>query len=127
MGQGSFNDPKGRINICLHGPVKLFRRYIEYGGMALLSSCIVDQDIKATKTINGLCYEFLTKGFVPEVAGNGNRLPAFCLNQLNYFTGIGLFGGVIIYGYICPFPCKSDSCGTSHPGVSSCDQCFSSR
>jgi hypothetical protein len=32
----------------------------------------------------------------PGVSGR-RSFPAFCLNQLHYFTGIGLFGRVIIY------------------------------
>src|SRR5260221_2697904 len=124
MWQGCLDNPKGRVDICLNGPVKLFRRYIEYGLMALLPSRIIYQDIQTAKTADGIRYEFLAKGFIPQVARDGYRFAAFFFYQLNYFTGIGFFGGIIVDCHVCPFARKGDGCRTPHSRVTACNQCL---
>src|ERR1700761_1933486 len=64
----------------------------------------------------------LAIAFLAKVARQGNRLAAFGLDQFDYFTSIGLFGGVIADRNIGALASVGNRRGTPHSGVAASNQ-----
>ena len=63
------------------------------------------QNVQAAKFFQSVPDEFLTEGFIAEVARQQNGVPPFLPDELRHFLGIALFFGKVVQGYVGSFAC----------------------
>jgi len=73
----------------------------------LLPAGIADQDIQSAETVDRLSDHLPAPGFLADVAGKSDRFPAFFLDEVDHFTGIGLLCRIIADRYVCPSLAKA--------------------
>jgi hypothetical protein len=74
MRKRSLENPERRINVRFHRPVKLFRRDVGNGLVALLPTCIAYNYVKTSQVARGIGYQLLAETFAKANAASNVRL-----------------------------------------------------